>query len=186
MANDTGQDFSTEAVMTYIQRSGGQLLLLLLSLLGACIAIYLTAVHYEHTPLICSTNGLIDCARVLSSSYSVIPGTAVPITIPGLGWCVVSGVLAIIGWHLASSRRRLQLVGLVQFLWTLVGMMTVLYLVYVEIVHLHTICAWCTALHVVILCMFLITLVRLQRPELEAEPETPDEKPAVTPVHNQR
>ena len=87
--------------MSYIQRSGGQLLLLLLSMIGAGIAVYLTAVHYEHTPLICLTNGLIDCARVLSSSYSLIPGTTVPITIPGLGWCVVSGALAFIGWRLA-------------------------------------------------------------------------------------
>ena len=169
--------------MIYRQRSGGQMLILLLSLVGACIAIYLTAVHYEHTPLICSTNGLIDCARVLSSSYSLIPGTTVPITIPGLGWCVVSGALAIVGWRLASSQPWLSKA---QLLWSLVGMVTVLYLVYVEIVRLHTICAWCTALHVVILCMFLITLVRLQQPELEAEPETPVEKPVVTPVRNQR
>ena len=174
--------------MKHAQRSGsaGQLLLLLLSLVGAGIAIYLTTVHYEHTPLICSASGVIDCARVLSSSYSVIPGTTVPITIPGLGWCVVSGALAIVGWRLASSQCWLQVVRVAQLLWSLVGMVTVLYLVYVEIVRLHTICAWCTALHVVILCMFLITLAQLQQPEREAEPETPGEEPMVTPGRNQR
>ena len=171
--------------MKHAQRSGsaGQLLLLLLSLVGAGIAIYLTTVHYEHTPLICSASGVIDCARVLSSSYSLIPGTTVPITIPGLGWCVVSGALAFIGLRSASSQRWLRIT---QLLWSFVGIVTALYLVYVEIVRLHTICAWCTALHVVILCMFLITLAQLQQPELEAEPETPDEKPMVTPVRNQR
>jgi len=169
--------------MKYIRRSGGQILILLLSLLGVGIAIYLTAVHYEHTPLICSTNGLIDCARVLSSSYSLIPGTTVPITIPGLGWCVVSGALAFIGLRSASSQRWLSIT---QLLWSFVGIVAALYLVYVEIVRLHTICAWCTALHVVILSMFLITLAQLQQSELEAEPETPDEKPMVTPVRNQR
>jgi len=169
--------------MIYIKRAGGQILILLLSLLGAGIAIYLTAVHYEHTPLICSTNGLIDCARVLSSSYSLIPGTSVPITIAGLGWCVVSGALAFIGWRLVSRQHWLSIT---QLLWSFVGVVTALYLVYVEIVRLHTICAWCTALHVVILCMFLITLAQLQQSELEAEPETPDEKPMVTPVRNQR
>jgi uncharacterized membrane protein len=169
--------------MKYRRRTGGQILILLLSLLGAGISIYLTAVHYEHTPLICSTNGVIDCARVLSSSYSLIPGTTVPITIPGLGWCVVSGALAFIGWRLASSQHWLSIT---QLLWSFVGIVTALYLVYVEIVRLHTICAWCTALHVVILCIFLITLAQLQQSELEAEPETPDEKPMVTPVRNQR
>ena len=167
--------------MIYIQRSGGQILILLLSFLGAGIAIYLTAVHYEHTPLICSTNGLIDCAHVLSSSYSLIPGTTVPITIPGLGWCVVSGALAFIGLRSASSQRWLRIT---QLLWSFVGIVTALYLVYVEIVRLHTICAWCTALHAIILCMFLITLARLQQPVLEAEPETPGEEPTVTPVRN--
>lgn len=169
--------------MSYIQRTGGQLLLLFLSTIGAGIAIYLTAVHYEHTPLICSTNGLVDCARVLSSSYSVIPGTTVPVTIPGLGWCVVSGTLAIIGWHFASRQHWLSIA---QLLWSLAGMVTVLYLVYVEIVRLHTICAWCTALHVVILCIFLITLIRLQQPELEEEREALDEKTVVIPGRNQR
>ena len=169
--------------MSYIQRSGGQLLLLLLSIVGAGIAIYLTTVHYAHAPLICSTNGLIDCARVLSSSYSVIPGTTVPVTIPGLGWCVVSGALAIVSWRFALSHRWLRRA---QLLWSLAGMVTVLYLVYVEIVRLHTICAWCTALHVVILCMFLITLVRLQQPEQEEEPDTPGEEPMVIPGRSQR
>src|SRR5256885_8179361 len=156
--------------MRDIRNFPGQIFLLLLSLVGAGIAIYLTTVHYENVPLICSASGLVDCARVLSSSYSVIPGTTVPLTIPGLGWCVVSGALAIVSWRFALSHRWLSIA---QLLWSLVGMVTVLYLVYVEIVRLHTICAWCTALHVVILCMFLITLVRLQRPEQEEEPETP-------------
>jgi uncharacterized membrane protein len=171
-------------MMKYLQRSGGQVLLLLLSLVGAGIAVYLTSVHYENTPLICSTRGVIDCARVLSSSYSLIPGTTVPITIPGLGWCLISAALALVGWRLASQPRWLSVA---QLLWSFVGMLTVLYLVYVEIVRLHTICAWCTALHVLILFMFLITLVRLQQlEEVEAEPEVPDEKTTVTPGRNQR
>jgi len=162
--------------MAYLQRSGGQILLLLLSLVGAGIAIYLTAVHYENVPLICSANGVIDCARVLSSPYSVIPGTSVPITIPGLGWCIVNAALAIAGWRLVSRQRWLNVA---QLLWSLVGMLTVLYLVYVEIVRLHTICAWCTGLHVLILFIFLITLIRLQQAQ-EPEPERVDEKPTVT------
>src|SRR5256714_13238585 len=113
--------------MGYIQRASGQLLLLFLSIIGAGIAVYLTAVHYEHTPLICSTSGVIDCARVLSSSYSVIPGTTVPITIPGLAWCVVSGALALMSWRLALtwSQRWLQVAHVTQLLWSLVGMVTV-------------------------------------------------------------
>ena len=67
-------------------RPMGQIVLLLLSVVGIGIAIYLTAVHYEHVPLVCSTRGFVNCAAVLSSAYSVVPGTSVPITVPGLAW----------------------------------------------------------------------------------------------------
>src|SRR5579875_3702580 len=80
--------------MIYVQRSGTQIALLVLALIGAGIAIYLTAVHYQGAPLVCSNTGLIDCSRVLSSSFSVVPGTSIPISIPGLGWCLVAALLA--------------------------------------------------------------------------------------------
>jgi uncharacterized membrane protein len=149
--------------MKQLQRSGkgSQFFLLLLSLLGVGITIYLTTVHYENVPLVCSQSGIIDCARVLSSSYSVIPGTTLPITIPGFGWCIVSATLAIAGL-LATSGSWQRRIRIAQFVWSLSGLLVVLYLVYVEIVRLHTICAWCTALHVLILFIFLITLVQLQ------------------------
>ncbi len=140
---------------------GSQFIFLVLSLLGVGISIYLTSVHYENVPLICSENGLINCARVISSSYSVVPGTTVPITIPGLGWCLVAASLAIAGL-ITSSDSGQRRIRWAQCIWALSGMLVVLYLVYAEIVRLHTICAWCTALHVLILIMFLITLVQLQ------------------------
>ncbi len=163
--------------MRKIQRLGGQLLLLTLSLVGAGIAIYLTAVHYENAPLLCSTRGLIDCSRVLSSPFSVVPGTTVPITVPGLIWSAVSAALAIVGLRLRQPqlRRRIQMA---QFAWSLVGMLTILYLVYVELVLLHTICAWCTALHIVILVMLLTTIVQLQQTAEESEANTNE------PIHD--
>ena len=149
--------------MKQLQRSGKgiQFVLLVLSLLGVGITIYLTAVHYENVPLVCSENGLVNCARVISSSYSVVPGTTVPITIPGFGWCIVSASLAIVGLFATTGlwQRRIRIA---QFAWALSGLLVVLYLVYAEIVRLRTICAWCTALHVLILLLFLLTLVQLQ------------------------
>jgi uncharacterized membrane protein len=162
--------------MKLFRRSKNQVLLLILSLVGLAITIYLTTVHYENVPLVCSVSGLIDCARVISSSYSVVPGTTLPITIPGFGWCVVSASLAIIGLFTTTASRQHR-IRLAQFVWALSGLLVVLYLVYVELVRLHTICVWCTALHVLILLMFLISLVQLQsRPSdsalsSETEPE---------------
>jgi uncharacterized membrane protein len=138
-----------------------QILHLVLSLLGAGVAIYLITVHYENAPLVCSANGIIDCARVLSSTYSLVPGTTIPISLAGLVWCLVMTTLAIANLRSWISQRSAHIA---EFAWSTLGILTVLYLVYVEIVRLHSICFWCTVLHVLILIMFLVSLVQIQAP----------------------
>ena len=164
------------------RRAWSQVFLLLCSLAGAAIAIYLTVVHYdEAVPLFCSGSGLVNCGLVLSSPYAVVSGTSIPISVPGLAWCLVMAALALVG--LRAHPRWLRPA---QFAWALVGLLTALYLVYVEIVRLHAICAWCSALHVLILLMFLVTLARLTSPRPEevemgdaADDETEDARSAV-------
>src|SRR5581483_3656506 len=114
--------------MITTRRSGGQVALLLLSILGIGVAVYLTAVHYENVPLVCSSSGFIACARVLSSAYLFVPGTTIPITIPGLFWCGVGAALALAGWRSRWQRRPLLLA---EFAWTALGMLTVFYLIYI-------------------------------------------------------
>ena len=162
--------------MKQLQHSWSQLLLLLLSLVGAAIAIYLTTVHYENAPLLCSTSGLIDCSRVLSSPYSVVPGTSIPITVPGLAWSLVSAALAVAGLRQLRP-QALRRIHLAQFAWSLLAILTVLYLVYVELVVLHSICVWCTGMHTVILVMFLITIVQLQQGQEEEEAYSDESAP---------
>ena len=145
------------------RRAWSQIFLLVCSLAGALIAIYLTVVHYnESVPLFCSGSGLVNCGLVLSSPYGVVFGTSIPTSVPGLAWCLVMAALAIVG-----LRAQLRWLRPAQFIWALIGLLTALYLVYVEIVRLHAICAWCSTLHVLILLMFLVTLVRLTSPQPE-------------------
>jgi uncharacterized membrane protein len=108
--------------------------------------------------LVCSESGFVNCTQVITSKYAYVPGTALPISLPGLGWCLVLAALAGVGIWLGDERRWLRAV---QFGWTLLGMVTVLYLVYVELVLLRNLCIWCTVLHGLILIAFLITVVRL-------------------------
>ena len=164
--------------MIDIRRFWAQLSLLVLALVGVGISIYLTSVHYDNAPLVCSASGVIDCARVLSSPYSVVPGTTIPISVPGLLWCIVMGALAFTSWRFLPGRRSLLIAEL---LWAIMGIVTVLYLVFVELVRLHTICAWCTGLHVIILAMLLITVVQVQQSNSEVEEfdEEVEEKPSV-------
>ncbi len=121
---------------------------------------------------------LRQCAAcLLSSPYSVVPGTTIPISVPGLLWCIVMGGLAFTAWRILPERRILLLAELV---WAITGIVTVLYLVFVELVRLHTICAWCTGLHVIILAILLITIVQMQLSSSETEEaDEEEERPSV-------
>lgn len=162
--------------MKTFQRTVRQWVLLVLALVGAGIAVYLTTVHYAQVPLLCSAQGVVNCERVTASRYSVVPGTTLPITLPGLAWFVVSALLA-----LAGIRSRQRWIRGAELAWTILGMLTVLYLVYVEIVILQTICLWCTAVHVVIFGSLLVAMVEYALSGREEQPEREEERAVVTP-----
>ena len=116
------------------------------SLAGLAVAIYLTFVHFSAAQLVCTVGGAINCERVLGSGYAVIAGSAVPTSAAGIIWFTVAGALA-----LARLRRA-------QVVWSIAGLLTVVYLVFVEIVQLGAICIWCTAAHALVLVIFLLTV----------------------------
>ena len=165
--------------MLDVRRSWVQLTPLALAVIGIGVSVYLTAVHYQSAPLVCSNTGIIDCARVLSSAYSVVPGTQIPISIPGLGWFLVAGALAALATFRGQERRDLRLAMLA---WTALGMLTVFYLVYTELVRLHTICIWCTSLHIIIFVMFLIAVTQLLQTQGPEEEEIEEEEEDVATV----
>jgi uncharacterized membrane protein len=145
--------------MSVLRRVGAQAALLVLALLGIIDAIYLTLAHYDsQVTLVCSDSGFVNCTRVITSAYAYVPGTQIPISLPGLGWCLVLAALAATGLWRGDERRWLRVA---QFVWTLLGMLTVFYLIYIEVVVLRNLCAWCSVLHVLILLMFFIAAVRL-------------------------
>jgi uncharacterized membrane protein len=133
------------------------LILGVLALVGLGIAVYLTVVHYSDAPLACTQGGVVDCAQVTKSAFSVVPGTDVPVTVPGMLFFLASGVLVALtlvwrsSWLLAAH----VLLGLA-------GIGAVAYLLYAELVVIHRICEWCTAVHVVIVLSFLLALRRWQ------------------------
>lgn len=151
------------------RRAPGLVAMLLMALVGLGISIYLTTIHYQGVAPLCNTTGVIDCARVTSSEYSVLPGTQIPITIPGMIWFVVSGGMALVAL-LAIWRNRLEpsRLRLAHLLWGAVGMIFVLYLVYAEIVALRRLCEWCTVVHLLTFATFLLALNRWQQRALPA------------------
>ena len=127
-----------------------------LALVAVGIASYLTAAHYaDPTALACPDTGIVNCALVTTSSWSIVLG--VPLAVVGLVWAVAMAALTL-PWVWRSPARwvegaRLGLSG--------AGAAMVLYLVYVELFRIGAICLWCTAMHVTAVCLFGVVLAAL-------------------------
>ena len=123
-----------------------------ISLAGIGISIYLLIVHYQPSALVCSTNGVVNCEKVLTSPQSVIFG--IPVPIYGLAFFVAMTALSLpAAWRSRSpwlARARLAAV--------VVGMGMVIYLISQEALTLHAICLWCTSVHVLTFALFLIVI----------------------------
>jgi uncharacterized membrane protein len=115
-------------------------------LAGIGVSIYLTVLHYAGFAPACPASGAINCEAVLSSPYAVIVGTSIPTSVAGIAWFAVSAVL----W---TRPRRSLLLG-----WSVLGLLTVIYLLFVEIVLVGAICLWCTAAHVLVVALLLLSL----------------------------
>ena len=135
-----------------------QLLALFAGLAGIGISIYLTVVHYSSIPPACPANAVVNCEQVLSSPYAVIGGSSVPTSAAGIIWFAVSAGLAF-----TLLRRPRPRIAMAQLAWSAAGLVTALYLVYIEIVQLGAVCVWCSAAHVLVLVVFLIALMRRER-----------------------
>jgi len=129
-----------------------QLLALAAGVAGLGVSIYLTVVHYSSIPLACPATAQINCEQVVSSPFGVIAGSAIPTSAAGIVWFAVSALLAAGRLVGRGELARVQLV------WSSLGLLTVLLLVYIEIVLLGAICIWCTTTHVLVLLIFLIAL----------------------------
>jgi uncharacterized membrane protein len=149
----------------------GQLALLVLSIPGIGISIYLIAVKLQGAALICSDTGIVNCDLVTNSSFGVVPFTQIPISVPGLAWFLVMAGLAAATLFGITPRlmRRLELV------WAGLGMLTVFYLLYAEIVRLGHFCLWCSILHVIIFAMILIIIFDLRSSNDDEDYEDEDE-----------
>jgi uncharacterized membrane protein len=148
---------------------------------GLGIGAYLTTLHYAGASPLCASGGAFDCGAVVSSRYSFVPGTSVPITVPGMLWFAVSGGLA--AWSLRERRRggaEPSWLRPLHALWGAAGLAFVLYLVYAELVLLHRICEWCTGVHVAVFISLLLALSRL-RPAHAGEAPRAAARPSPSP-----
>lgn len=126
---------------------------LVLGTAGLLIAAYLTVLHYSTVvPLVCSQSGLVNCERVITSPQSVWFGA--PVAGVGFVWFV-----ATLYWWIRSGPAAPPWLAGVRLGWAVLGAVTVVYLVYVELVELKHLCLWCSGLHAIILALLLLAVL---------------------------
>jgi uncharacterized membrane protein len=126
---------------------------LALSLAAVGIASYLTFTHYaDPAALACPDSGVVNCALVTTSSWSVLLG--VPVAVLGLVWAVAMAALTT-PW---AWRAEPPWVAATRFALAGAGAAMVVYLVYVELFRVGAVCLWCTAVHLTALGLFGVVL----------------------------
>src|SRR3954453_20078014 len=126
-------------------------LTLVLALIGAGIAGYLTWVHYGHLKIVCLAGGG-GCEKVQSSSYAELAG--VPVAVLGLiGYVLILASLALPEDPGALAAAFLSLVGF--------GFSA--YLTYVELAKIDAVCQWCVASAVIMTALALVSVARVLR-----------------------
>lgn len=127
---------------------------LTVSLLGLVAAAYLTFEHFtSSTTLACPETGVVNCAKVTTSTYSTAFG--IPVAVLGVVFFVGMVALCLPAmWRRDSQAVRWGRLGAVS-----VGAVFVLYLLWAELFKINAICLWCTAVHVLTLVLFGIVVI---------------------------
>ncbi len=121
---------------------------------GIGVATYLTIEHFTGaTTLACPHTGTLNCQKVTTSPESVFLG--VPVALLGLLYfaaMLVANMPA--AWRSPARWLRTGRLALAA-----IGILFVLYLLYVELFTVNAICLWCTAVHVLTVGLFAIICV---------------------------
>jgi uncharacterized membrane protein len=165
-----------------------------LSLGGLAVSVYLTVEHATAArTLACPETGVVNCATVLSSPQSVVLG--IPVAVLGLAYFVVMAVLTTPPmWRRDGPPGRSQdgppvwrrwapgsrgggpLLDRVRVGLAAVGVLSVLYLVFVELFVVDAICLWCTVVHILTVALFAVLVMDLAgRPEPAGQPRPKDQ-----------
>jgi uncharacterized membrane protein len=128
---------------------------------GTLATVYLTYEHFtSSSTFACPETQAINCQKVTTSQWSHIAG--IPVAVIGLVY--FAGMLVLCSPWLWRDRR---LDGL-RVAAAAVGVLSALYLIWIELFRVDAICIWCTLVHICALALLCLTIWRLV-----AEPPEP-------------
>jgi len=131
--------------------------MIVLAVIGLCLAGYLTYLHYSGTTPPCSIKGN-PCSQVQKSRYSELVG--IPVALIGL-----IGYIAILGSLLAPEGERAKFVTTAL---TVGGFGFSAYLTYRELFTLNKICEWCVSSAALMTVMMCLAIWRYLRGDIDA------------------
>ena len=124
-----------------------QRILVVLSLIGIGISIYLTLKAHNPNAVACSLGG--GCEKVLSSSYAWFHG--LPVSGMGLFWYMAEIIFA---WFTYYQKL---LPNTYLKIWGIVGLLFSFYLFGLEATKIHYYCTWCLTSLVVVILLNVVT-----------------------------
>ncbi len=123
-------------------------------MIGIGLGVYLTIAHYT-TPVLlaCPETGIVNCAKVTTSSYAEILG--VPLALLGLLYFIAMLPLQLpVAWRSQNIWVRRG-----RLIMSASGILMIMWLIYVELFKLNAICLYCTGVHTVTLLLFILTVI---------------------------
>ncbi len=142
-------------------------LMLFLSLIGLITAGYQTYEHYFLETSICDFTESFSCSAVTESIYGEFPfGSGIATAFYGVIWFIA--LMWLLGREIKGKRFKDQEFYI--FSWLSVGILSVIYLLTVELYLLPleigeiVICPLCTVVHVVVVLLFIMSFALLKRP----------------------
>ena len=122
--------------------------LIIIATIGIVLGLYLTYSFYSNSIPVCDISQNISCDKLTKGDYATVLG--IPIAVMGVLWFVLIFLLAY-----QTNKNPKNAIYLL--LLSISGLIFMLYLIGIEIA-LKTICLWCTAVHILILFNFFISL----------------------------
>jgi uncharacterized membrane protein len=146
----------------------------IICLLAVADSVYLTYTHFTNPKgiacFLAKPGSVVNCALVTTSNYSYFFGSLfhhlLPVAVCGLVWAVV--MLALCSpwaWRAASPW-----VGRARLAGSVAGMVTVLWLLWAELIKLHHICEFCTFVHIMTFALFVVLFLGIAL-AVPADPE---------------
>lgn len=114
---------------------------LVVALTGLAVSAYLTVEHFSSAAtLACPESARINCQKVTTSHWSHLG--PIPVAVLGLVFFAVMSVLCVPPLWRRRALDPLRVAGAV------LGVLTALVLVWIELFRIDAICLWCTAVHI--------------------------------------